>query len=127
MTRAAAFAAVTFVFAAGSTAPRTSQTAAAPRLAAFEVTAKRFEFVPSRLEVTRGDHVRILIRSSDRDHGFAIRTLKVNRLVPAGGAPVVIEFDAVEAGTFDIVCSESCGPGHRNMRGTLVVVAREEP
>jgi heme/copper-type cytochrome/quinol oxidase subunit 2 len=37
---------------------------------------------------------------------------------------VVIEFVASEAGTFPILCSEYCGNGHKDMTGTLVVVAK---
>ena len=36
---------------------------------------------------------------------------------------VTIDFTASEAGTFPIVCSEACGDGHADMRGSLVVVA----
>jgi heme/copper-type cytochrome/quinol oxidase subunit 2 len=31
---------------------------------------------------------------------------------------------AAKAGTFVIKCSEYCGPGHKQMLGTLVVTAR---
>lgn len=95
-----------------------------PRLIEFEVVARQFEFSPSRLEVSQGDKVRILVRSEDRTHGFAIRKLRVNKILPANGKVVTIEFDAKEAGTFEIICSESCGNGHKDMTGSLVVEAR---
>ena len=44
---------------------------------------------------------------------------------PRGAAPVMIEFTATEAGRFPIVCSEYCGDGHDDMKGTLVVKARD--
>jgi heme/copper-type cytochrome/quinol oxidase subunit 2 len=95
------------------------------RLIEFEVVARQFEFVPSRLEVRQGDKVRILVRSEDRNHGLGIRKFKVNKIVPASGKVVTIEFEAKEAGTFEILCSESCGNGHKDMKGTLVVAARQ--
>lgn len=94
------------------------------RLVEFEVVARQFEFVPSRLEVTQGDKVRILVRSEDKNHGLAIRKFKVNKMVPASGKVVTIEFEAKEAGTFEILCSEACGNGHKEMKGTLVIAAR---
>ena len=85
--------------------------------------AKRFSFEPAAIEVTEGDRVRLLVSSADGVHGVGIRKFKVNTLVPRGGMPVTIEFTASEAGTYPIVCSEKCGDGHANMRGSLVVTA----
>jgi plastocyanin len=92
------------------------------RLIEFEVVARQFEFAPSRLEVSQGDKVRILVRSEDRNHGFAIRKLKIDKILPANGKVVTIEFQAKDAGTFEIICSESCGDGHKEMKGSLVVL-----
>jgi heme/copper-type cytochrome/quinol oxidase subunit 2 len=94
-------------------------------LVEFEVIARQFEFAPSRLEVPQGAKVRIQVRSEDRTHGFSIRKLRIDKIVPASGKGVTIEFEAKEAGTFEILCSESCGDGHKDMKGSLVVVARE--
>ena len=91
------------------------------RIVTIEVVAKRFSFTPERIEVSRGDRVRLSIRSADGTHGLAIKKLKQDVKVPRGGAPVVLEFDANEAGEFPITCSEYCGKGHRDMRALLVV------
>ncbi len=104
---------------AGPTSPPAAQ---APEKA-FEVVARRFAFEPSTLEVRQGDRVRILVSSADGVHGIGIRKFKVNSLIPRGKT-VTIEFTATEAGTFPIVCSEACGDGHADMRGSLVVVAK---
>lgn len=90
----------------------------------LEVVARRFAFEPSTLEVRQGERVTIVITSADGVHGIGIRKFKVNALVPRGGKPVTVEFTASEAGTFPIVCSEACGDGHTEMRGSLVVVAK---
>ena len=97
-------------------------TASAPKV--FEVTARKFEFEPSRIEVTQGDRVRLVVRSEDGVHGVSIKKFKVNKPVPRGGDPITIEFLATTAGTFEIICSEICGDGHDEMRGTLVVKAK---
>jgi cytochrome c oxidase subunit II len=97
-------------------------TASAPRV--IEVTARRFAFDPSRVEVEQGERIRLVVRSSDGVHGVAIRKFRVKRLVPRGGAPVSIDFVASAPGTFEILCSEECGDGHDAMTGTLVVTAR---
>jgi cytochrome c oxidase subunit 2 len=100
---------------------RAASAPAAPRVVTFDVVAKRFAFTPERLEVTRGDHVKMTIRSADGTHGLAIKKLKLDVRVPRGGEPVVLEFDADQAGQFPITCSEYCGKGHLDMRALLVV------
>ena len=87
------------------------------------MVARRFKFEPATIEVTVGEHVRLLVRSADGVHGVGIRKFKVNTLIPRDGEPVAIDFVASEAGTFPVVCSEACGDGHDAMRGSLVVVA----
>jgi cytochrome c oxidase subunit 2 len=96
--------------------------AQAPAPRTIEIVAKRFEFVPSRVEVARGDSVRLVVKSADGVHGIAIRKFKVNRPV-LRGETVTIDFVASEAGEFPIICSEECGDGHARMKGTLVVTA----
>jgi cytochrome c oxidase subunit 2 len=98
------------------------QPAAAPART-IDVVARRFEFEPSTIDVAVGERVTLIVRSADGVHGVAIRKFKVNTFVPRGGQPVTIEFTASEAGRFPIVCSEACGDGHAEMRGTLVVAA----
>jgi cytochrome c oxidase subunit 2 len=95
---------------------------AEPRI--IEVTARKFDFVPSRIDVDEGERVRLVVRSEDGVHGVAIKKFRVNKLVPRGGKPVTIEFVASAAGTYPILCSEFCGDGHEDMTGTLVVRAK---
>ena len=122
-THAAAVAGMALLF--GSASPSTRQdpvTASAPRV--IEVTAKRFAFEPSRIEVTEGERVRLNVTSADGVHGLQIKKFRVNTLIPRGGNPVTIEFVASTPGSFEILCSEECGDGHESMNGTLVVVAK---
>ena len=38
----------------------------------FQITAERFQFSPSTIEVNQGDTVRLVVRSVDVAHGFRI-------------------------------------------------------
>ncbi len=87
----------------------------------FEVTATRFQFNPNRIVVDQGDRVRIVLRSTDVDHGFTIREYDVGVDIPASGQAVAVEFVADRAGVFPFACSEYCGKGHYDMTGTLIV------
>ena len=87
-----------------------------------EVVAKQFAFEPAVIQVTAGEPVRLVIRSSDRVHGFAIRDLKIDVQIPRSGN-VVVEFTAPRAGRYEIACSEFCGSGHKQMKAAIVSVA----
>ena len=90
----------------------------------FDVTASKFKFEPGTLEVVEGDRVVVTLRSTDTEHGFAIKKLKVKTAIPKGGAPITVEFVAPPPGTYEITCSEYCGSGHSRMKGKLVVTPR---
>ena len=90
----------------------------------IEVVAKRFTFEPSRVEVKEGERIKLVIKSADGVHGVEIKKFKISKLVPRGGEPVEIVFVANAAGEYPILCSEYCGKGHDEMKGTLVVSAK---
>lgn len=94
-----------------------------PQVHEFAVVAKKYAFVPERFEVTEGDEVRFVVTSTDTDHGFEIRQLRIKELVPENETKT-IAFTAPAAGTYAIRCSEWCGKGHRTMKATLVVHPR---
>jgi cytochrome c oxidase subunit 2 len=98
--------------------------ASAPRT--IEVVAKRFAFEPSRVEVTEGERIKLVVKSGDGVHGIEIKKFKINKKVPRGGDPITIEFVASTAGEFPILCSEYCGDGHEDMKGMLVVAAKSK-
>ena len=113
-----------FIMYVGLTAsPAPAPQEAEPRV--IEIVAKKFAFVPSRIEVTEGETVRLVVRSADGMHGIQIKKFKVAEEVPRGSEPITIEFTATAVGEFEIACSEFCGKGHEDMRGKLVVRARE--
>jgi cytochrome c oxidase subunit II len=100
---------------------RSSSTGAAP-VHEVEVEAKKFAFEPSTIQVAAGEPVRLMIRSADAVHGFAIRDLNVDIQIPQGGAAATVEFTAPPPGRYEITCSEFCGRGHAQMKATLVSV-----
>jgi cytochrome c oxidase subunit II len=86
----------------------------------IQVSARKYEFDPSVIKVKQGDHVKLVITATDRDHGFRLEGYDVEqRLVK--GVPTTVEFTADKAGTFAFECSVVCGLGHRKMKGQLVV------
>jgi cytochrome c oxidase subunit 2 len=88
------------------------------------VVAQRFTFEPARIDVTEGERIRLVVSSADGVHGLEIKKFKVNKKVPRGGDKITIDFVASAPGEFPIVCSEYCGKGHEEMKGTLVVAVK---
>lgn len=89
----------------------------------LQIVAGRFAYEPATLHVIAGESVRLVIRSKDTVHGFSIPTLHIDKQIPKGGEPVVINFIAPPPGRFDIECSEFCGSGHNQMKAALISVA----
>ena len=86
----------------------------------IQVTLRKYEFSPGSLRVRKGEEVRLIMAAVDHDHGFKLDDFDINQKIPKG-TTVVVEFTADKAGTFQFRCSNVCGLGHRNMKGTLVV------
>ena len=106
-------------------APRPALAAAADEPRVIEIVAKRFAFEPSEVQVTVGERVRLVLRTADGLHGIELKKFKISKEIPRGNKPVTVEFTADEAGRFPFLCSEYCGDGHDDMKGMLVVVARD--
>jgi cytochrome c oxidase subunit 2 len=103
------------------------------------VSAKKFDFTPGEIRVKAGTRVRLVVTSTDREHGVEIDPfadgadkkagpgLKFDESVskPEFKLPqdqaVPIEFTATLPGTYSFKCSVLCGMGHRNMKGQIVV------
>jgi cytochrome c oxidase subunit 2 len=86
----------------------------------ISMTAKKYEFTPNIVTVRKGDKVRLVITALDHEHGFRIEAFHIDQKLPKG-SPVTVEFVADQAGTFPFQCSQFCGLGHKNMKGSLVV------
>ena len=86
----------------------------------IKMTAKKYEFDPSVINVKKGDDVKLVITALDHDHGFKLEAFKINQRLKKG-APTTLEFTADKVGTFPFECSHFCGVGHGKMKGKLVV------
>lgn len=72
------------------------------------------------VHVPVGQPVKLLLRSKDVLHNFAVAQLRVKMdMVP--GLVTYAWFTPTRTGSYDLLCEELCGVGHFAMRGRLVV------
>jgi len=88
--------------------------------AEIQMTAEKYDFMPDRVTVKKGDRVKLIIKALDHDHGIKIEAFHIDQKLPKG-EPVTVEFVADQLGTFSFQCSQFCGLGHKKMKGKLVV------
>lgn len=81
--------------------------------------ASQFQFRPI-LQLQRGQTYRLLVSSTDVQHGLSIPQTSLNfQVLP--GYLYVIRITPEETGEFSLVCNEFCGLGHHVMTGKIAV------
>jgi cytochrome c oxidase subunit 2 len=55
----------------------------------IKVTARRFEFSPRTITVSRGERVKLVVTSEDVDHGFAIKEFDIDQAIKAEQTKVI--------------------------------------
>ena len=125
---------------AATAVPLTSHSApgaSAEGVQVIDVTAKKYEFVPSPIRVKQGAKIQLKITATDHAHGFRItpfptgdETKGSQGLVLSGsqscvkiekGQTETVEFVAQKPGTYQFSCCVHCGWSHRSMKGELIV------
>ena len=88
----------------------------------IELTAKKYEFSPARIEVKMGETVELTASSIDAKHGLECKELGINKITFEPGKPATVTFTASRAGTYEFKCAHHCGMGHSRMKGEIAVV-----
>lgn len=91
----------------------------------IKVIARKFEFSPKTITVSKGERVRLVVSSEDVDHGFAIKEFGIDQEIKAKQTKV-IELTPEKEGRFQFTCSVFCGDGHADMVGELIVTGTPE-
>ena len=84
------------------------------------VHARKFEFAPSEITVTKGHPVILAVTSEDFAHGFSLPDFGVRTdLIP--GRTIEVRITPMTEGRYHFLCDNFCGEGHDRMSGILVV------
>ena len=87
----------------------------------ISVTAKKWEFVPSRIVLHKGIPVVLELRSLDHKHGFAVPDLGI-RVDVTADKTTRVRVVPTKLGSFPAHCDVFCGEGHEDMTAEVVVV-----
>jgi cytochrome c oxidase subunit 2 len=103
----------------------------------IEISAKKYEFIPAEVRVKKGERVQLKVHSVDTTHGAKLEVYpegSKDKSTPGlkfsepnqnekveKNVDQVLDFVAVEAGTYEIKCAKLCGIGHGRMKGKLIV------
>jgi cytochrome c oxidase subunit 2 len=87
----------------------------------IEVSARKYEYQPTTIEVPVNTLVRLHLKAIDKEHGFEIKSIKDSCVKFDPQTPATVEFYADKAGEYEFKCCKFCGFGHGKMKGRLVV------
>jgi cytochrome c oxidase subunit 2 len=91
---------------------------ASPRV--IKISAKKFEFTPNSIELKKGKSVVLELSTTDRKHGFKVKSLGIDALIKPGEVTRVA-LTPDKAGEFSFHCSAFCGSKHEEMVGKIIV------
>lgn len=91
----------------------------------IEVKSFQYGWEPENVVVKKGEKIRFIVESVDVPHGFELEGIVIPGWDPdkaiKKGNKVILDVNADEAGTWDMVCTVYCGPGHTGMKGKYIV------
>lgn len=88
----------------------------------IRITARKFEFVPEKIELKKGEPVVLEFTTADVLMGFNAPEFKV-RIDIAPGQVARVRLTPDRTGEFEYFCDNFCGEGHETMSGTIHVAA----
>lgn len=86
----------------------------------MEMNVANWSFTPSAITAKKGEKLIVRLHGVEGKHSFALRDFNINVPIEPGETKD-IEIPTDKAGTFEFRCLVPCGPGHREMKGTLVI------
>jgi cytochrome c oxidase subunit 2 len=105
----------------GAVAGPTQSPGESTQVKEVQMTAKKYEYAPSIVEVAAGTKIVFKITALDREHGFEIAGSNTGCVKIKKGETVTVEYLADKAGTVEFKCCVFCGLGHGRMKGKIVV------
>jgi cytochrome c oxidase subunit 2 len=93
---------------------------AQPQEKVIRITARKFEFVPEKIELRKDEPVVLEFTTADVLMGFNAPDFKVRADI-APGRVARVRLVPDKTGDFEFFCDNFCGEGHETMSGTIRV------
>jgi cytochrome c oxidase subunit 2 len=112
MTKAGLLAGLLLVAAWSGAAPAPDRT--------VSVVVSRDGFQPREISIRKGETVRVILKTADGEHCFAVDDLRVEKRVMPGRA-TTLDVTPDKAGTYPFYCCLETGAAADKQRGRLIV------
>jgi cytochrome c oxidase subunit 2 len=89
----------------------------------LSISARKFEFSPTRIDARVGDIIKITLVAEDIPHTFTLDAFRISKRA-SPGQPATFEFRVDHEGTFTFYCALTIDDGCKAMKGELVVSAQ---
>lgn len=86
----------------------------------IRITARKFDYSPSRIELKIGIPVILELTALDRSHGFYVPEIGLRADV-LPGQTVRVKLVPDKIGSYTFLCDIFCGDGHGEMNGVIIV------
>jgi cytochrome c oxidase subunit 2 len=97
-----------------------SSASAAETAKIIKVSARKFEYVPREVKLTKGVPVVLQLTTEDRSHGFNIPAMNLRADVLPGKI-TELKLTPQKTGEYEFFCDVFCGSGHEGMNGKITV------
>ena len=85
------------------------------------IVASNWKFTPSTVTLHVGETTQLRLTSTQGVHGLESKDLGIPLTTMQPGVVVVVNLTPKKAGTYVLHCAIICGPGHPNMKLTIIV------
>ena len=86
----------------------------------IKVIAKQYSFSPDVIRFSLNEKIKFRIVSGDVTHGFSVPELGIDQIIEPG-KETIIDFQPTKKGTYHLLCSVTCGAGHSEMKGSIII------
>lgn len=87
----------------------------------IDIVASNWKFTPSTITLHVGETTQLRLTSSSGVHGLKSDDLGIPQTTISPGKFVTVSVTPTKAGTYVLPCAIMCGPGHGDMKLTVVV------
>jgi cytochrome c oxidase subunit 2 len=93
----------------------------APAHPSLDIAASNWKFTPNTITLHVGETTQLRLTSTEGVHGIKSDALGIPMTTLVPGKFTTVAVTAAKAGTYVLPCEIVCGPGHANMKLTVVV------